>query len=216
MEPDASRGEAGSVPPHDASVPIPAVRVVALPLVPAGALADARGYLLVAGGCAGGPGVTDPSEKSVCGELYTPSTPTLTEFVVAPRDTAPSGRVGLTVLGGTPALTQVDLGLVPGPHGDIITVATRVVPGALRPLSSYTGAGAGDITATNPDARVELFAFGSDVPIYQQSWAPTLAAGGLAELDDGSAYTLVVVGPFPGFAKRSFWNDPLVTIVENR
>jgi len=197
-------------------VPIPAVRVVALPLVPAGAFAVARGYLLVAGGCAGGPGVTDPSEKSVCGELYSETTPTLTEFVVAPPATAPRSSVALTVLGGTPALTQVDLGLVPPLHGDLVTVATRVVPGALRPASSYSGATASDIGAASADALVELFAFGSDVPIYKQGWAPTLAAGGVTALENGSAYTLIVIGPFPGFAKRNWWNDPLVTVVQNR
>ncbi|HEX4334766.1 MAG TPA: hypothetical protein VH062_02565 [Polyangiaceae bacterium] len=209
---DASSEASVPVPP----VPIAAVRVAALPVVPAGALSEARGYLLVAGGCAGGAGVTDPSEKSVCGELYTPGTPTLSEFVVAPRATAPTGNVGLSVLGGTPALTQVDLGLVPALNGDLITVATRVAPGALRPLASYTGTTESTVGAKNPDAQVELFAFGSDVPIYKQGWAPTLDAGGIANLVNGSSYTLIVIGPFPGFAKRNWWNDPLVTVVENR
>ena len=212
---DASSSDAAG-PPHDASVPIAAVRAVALPIVPAGAFADSRGYLLVVGGCAGGPGVTDPSEKSVCGELYSPSTPTLSEFVVASPAKIRDGYVALTVLGGTPALTQVDLGLVPALHGDLVTVATKVVPGALRPLSSYTAATSGELGAKDPSASVELFAFGSDVPIYNEGWAVTLTAGGVTELDDGAAYTLIVIGPFPGFAKRRWWNDPLVTIVENR
>src|SRR5262249_40144338 len=109
-----------------------------------------------------------------------------------------------------------DLGFVSGLGGDLVTVATRVVPGALRPLSGYTGSSSVGIGAENSASHVQLFAFGSKVPIYDQSWAPTLAAGGLADLADGASYTLVVVGPFPGFAQRRWWNDPLVTIVENR
>jgi hypothetical protein len=202
---------------RDASVPVAAVRVAALPLLPAGALSEARGYVLVTGGCAGGRGITDPSQESVCGESYTPTSPTLNVYVVAPPATAPAEHVALTVLGGTPALTQTDLGLIPGLGGDPITVATRVVPGALRPLSAgYTGSSSEAISATKPDARVQLFAFGSKVPIYDQSWAPTLDAGGISDLQDRASYTLVVVGPFPGFAKRRWWNDPLVTVVKNQ
>jgi hypothetical protein len=220
---DASTTVDGSAPDgavRDATVavvPVAAVRVASLPLLPPGALSEARGYVLVAGGCAGGRGVTDPSQQSVCGESYTPTSPTLNAYVVAPPATAPSDRVALTVLGATPALTQMDLGFLPALGGDPVTVATRVVPGALRPLSAgYTGSSAAEIGATNTAAHVQLFAFGSKVPIYDQSWALTLDAGGVTDLENAASYTLVVVGPFPGFAKRRWWNDPLVTVVENR
>jgi len=199
----------------DAAVPIAAVRVATLPLLSPGALAASRGYLLVVGGCAGGRGVSDPSEQSVCGESYSPGAPTLNVYVVAPPG-APADRVALTVLGATPALTQVDLGFVPGLGGDTVTVATRVVPGALRPRTGYTASSTAVIGATKTGARLQLFAFGSAVPIYDQSWAPTFSAGGISDLEDGVSYTLVVVGPFPGFSKRRWWNDPLVTVVSNR
>jgi hypothetical protein len=201
---------------RDASVPVAAVRVASLPALPPGVLADSRGYVFVAGGCAGGRGVTDPSERSVCGESYSPSSPTLTAYVVAPPWTAPEDKVALTVLGAAPALTQFDLGFVPGLGGDLVTVATRVVPGALRPLSGYTGSSSVDIGAGHSDAHLQLFAFGSKVPIYDQSWAPTLAAGGISGIDDGTSYTLIVIGPFPGFAASRWWNDSLVTTVWNR
>lgn len=202
---------------RDASVPVAAVRVTALPVLPPRALSEARGYVLVAGGCAGGRGVSDPSQESVCGESYNATSPTLNAYVVAPPVTAPADGVALTVLGGTPALTQMDLGFVPGLGGDLVTVATRVVPGALRPLSAgYTGSSAAAIAATRPDAHVQLFAFGSKVPIYDESWGPTLQAGGFGDLENAASYTLIVVGPFPGFAKRRWWNDPLVTVVRNR
>src|SRR5262249_22910386 len=191
------------------------VRVAALPLLPEGSFAVGRGYLLVAGGCLGGPGVTDPSEKSVCGEMYTAKTPTLSEALVAMPEDTTQGRVTLSVLGGSPALTQFDVSLVPAGHGDAFRVASRVVPGALRPVPPFSSASASDLGVTSNDARVELFAFGSGTPVYNFGWAPTLRAGSLSALDDGKGYTLVFVGPFPGFSKRRWWNDPLVTIVEN-
>jgi hypothetical protein len=197
-------------------VPVPAVRVAALPIIAAGSLVERRRYVVVAAGCMGGPGVTDPSEQSVCGELYSPSTPTLTEMVVLPKAAAPINRVAFSVLGGTPAITQVDLGIEPATHGDRLTVAQRVTPGALRPSSPYSGATASEIGATSPEGAVLLFTSGSSSPSYQKTWQPTLEAGGIDELADGTAYTLVIVGPSPGFAKRRWWNDPLVTIVRQR
>lgn len=208
---DAS-AEAGA---RDASVPVARVRVATLPLLPPGVLAVPRGYVLVAGGCAGGRGVTDPSEQSICGEGYSPTAPTLNAYVVAPPVNAPKDKVELTVLGATPALTQFDLGFIPGLSGDLVTVATRVAPGALRPLSGYTASSSVGIGALDASAHLQLFAFGSSVPIYDQNWMPTLAAAGVSAIEDGASYTLIVVGPFPGFAKRRWWNDPLVTVVRN-
>jgi hypothetical protein len=215
---DASTGMDGSMEGggRDGSVPVAAVRVAPLPSLPPRVLAQARGYVFVAGGCAGGRGVSDPSVQSVCGQSYSPSSPTLTAYVVAPPATAPEGKVALTVLGGTPALTQFDLGFVPALGGDLVTVATRVVSGALRPLSGYTGSSSVGIGAENPASRLQLFAFGSSVPIYDQSWAPTLTAGGVVRIEDGASYTLIVIGPFPGFSARRWWNDPLVTVVWNQ
>ncbi|HVW24364.1 MAG TPA: hypothetical protein VHC69_03295 [Polyangiaceae bacterium] len=208
---DAS-AEAGA---RDASVPVAAVRVASLPLLPPGALAVPRGYVLVVGGCAGGRGVTDPSEQSICGEGYSSTAPTLNAYVVAPPANAPKNKVELTVLGATPAVTQFDLGFIPGLSGDLVTVATRVAPGALRPLSGYTASSSVGIGASDATAHLQLFAFGSSVPIYDQDWAPTLAASGVSAIEDGASYTLIVVGPFPGFSKRRWWNDPLVTVVRN-
>jgi hypothetical protein len=53
-------------------------------------------------------------------------------------------------------------------------------------------------------------------PVLRQELAATLEAGGIDELANGTAYTLVIVGPSPGFEKRRWWNDPLVTIVRHR
>jgi hypothetical protein len=218
---DASDGaDAGDA--RAPAVPVPAVRALPLPIIPPGTFVEMRGYLVVAGGCMGGPGVTDEKERDICGDLYSQSTPTLTETVVAPKSAAPIHRVALSVLGGTPAIPQADLGIDPATHGDRLTVAQKVTPGALRPSSPYTGATASEIGATSAEGALLLFTSGSSAPSYQKPWQPTLEAGGIEELADGTAYTLIIVGPPPGFAfgngnaKARWWNDPLVTIVRNR
>jgi hypothetical protein len=213
---DASHADARS-PPAPGTVPrgIASVRVAALPIVPAGSLSASRSYLLVAGGCIGGPGVTDPSERSVCGEYYSAVAPTVTEIVVQlPRKVSP-GRVGLSFLGGTPALTMSDLVLQPGPHTDPLKIARKVVTGALRPVPPNTDSSVVDIGAPSPDAAIELYPSGAPTAAYSAPWKKTFDAGGFAALEDGKQYTLVAIGPYPGFSARSWWNDPLVTIVRN-
>lgn len=213
---DARAAPDAAVPRPDAGAPpIAAIRVRPLPLIPEGALAEASSYLLAAGGCLGGRGVTDPSERSVCGEQYSASSPTLAEMLVRRSRFVTSGKVGIQVLDATPAVRQLDLRITPGLHSDAIPIARSVVTGAIRPVPPNRTSSAGEIAATTDGASIQLFADGGSTPIYDEPWTRTLAAGDLPALEDGKSYTLVVVGPYPGFAKRRWWNDPMVTIVEN-
>jgi hypothetical protein len=193
--------------------PIPDVRVASLPILAAGSFVRERSYLLAAGGCVGGASITDPSEKSVCGEQYAPDTPTLSEMVVQLSRAVRANRVGLQYLGGTPAVRVSDLTLIPGVGGDPADIVAGVSTGSIRPVPPNTDYDSADIGPSASRAAIELFADGSTV--YAEPWRATLEAGGLTTLENGKAYTLVVVGPYPGFAKRNWWNDPLVTIVEN-
>jgi hypothetical protein len=195
-------------------VPVPAVRVVRLPTVPRGALGTPASYLLALGGCIGGPGVTDPSERSVCGELYAPDRPTLWPYLVRLSQRTREGRVGLQFLAAAPAVAQADLALLPV-AGDPILLAEAVPVGGLRPLQADLGAAPSDLQSESPDSRVQVYVSGAEEPAYEEPWGVTLRAAGVPRLEAGKTYTLVQVGPFPGFARRSFWNDPLVTIVEN-
>jgi len=95
------------------------------------------------------------------------------------------------------------------------TVAEKVVTGAIRPVPPYSESSAAEIGAGSPDAAVQLFVNGSSSAAYEKPWSPTLSAGGIAALEDGREYTLILVGPYPGFAARRWWNDPLVTVVAN-
>ena len=209
-------GEGGGSPaPVDSGPPsIPPVRVRALPEVPAVAFSEAGSYLIVAGGCLGGPGVTDPSEKSVCGEHYAPGSPTLTEIVVHPSHGVAEGHVGLAFLGGTPAVRICDrVEIQPGADESPLILAKNVPTGGVRPAPPDATHAAADLGVPVPSAAIRIFADASTDPIYAKPWATTLAAGGVTGIENGKGYTLVLIGPYPGFSKQSFWNDPVVTIV---
>ena len=211
---DASPTAAVDARSVDATVPIPLVRFAALPVIPSGQLVVARGYLLVLGGCIGGPGVTDPSEQSICGDSYSPETPTLGPELVAVSPGAPTDRVALAFLDGTPALSPCDIHLSPSKTGDSISLAQNVVTGALRPRSPLTQYGAQDIASMSSEASIQIYPRGSDQALYDESWRQTLDAGNVSGLANAQAYTLILVGS-PGFPARRWWNDPLVTIVKN-
>ncbi len=209
---DAASSTPSSRPPPIVPA-IPSIRAAALPVLPGVALSGAESFLIVAGGCLGGPGVTDPSELSVCGENYSPATPTLEEMVVELPRAGKAGYVGLSYLGGTPALRASDLTLQA--PGGTLPVVKNVVTGALRPVPPLATSTADQIGASDVGTAIFLYADGSATPIYDEPWSTTFVAGGVSSLENGRNYTLIVVGPYPGFSRRSFWNDPLVTIVAN-
>jgi hypothetical protein len=204
-------GDAGAPPP----VRIADVRMAALPVLPARALSPAESYLVAIAGCLGGSGVTAPAEVSICGVGYSVNAPTLVTSVVRlSRQTAPRAA-GLQFLVATPAFGQADLRLIPPRTGDPIVVAKGVGVGALRPVQPYLDASAADIGAGSPGALVRVSANGSTLAAYDEPWDPTLAAGGIETLSNGQTYTLVLLGPTPGFTASQWWNGALVTIVQN-
>jgi hypothetical protein len=211
----AFRDATADASPTDSSVPVPGVRVSPLPVIPAGQLGGKASYLLVASGCLGGPGVTDPSQTSICGDSYSRDTPTLTPIVVALARVAPATRVALAFLNAAPGFSKCDVKLTPPSKGDQISLATDVAVGALRPRPPSTKSSSTAIGAENSRASIQLYSSGSSTATYDKPWSNTLDSSTVSALEDGTAYTLVYVGPFPGFSKRRWWNGPLVTIVEN-
>jgi hypothetical protein len=209
---DSSTGVVGST--DAAPPPIPAVRVRAFPVFLGASLSSPRSYLLVAAGCLGGPGVTDPAERTLCGRNYAPDQPTLDPILVAPGSEARSGRVGLQFLNATPAIGQADLELVAA-NADPIPLARDVVVGGLRPPAADTSTTAPLLGGGRNAMEVQVFAGGSSVAGYKAPFADVLAAGGLDAVEDGKSYVLVLVGPYLGFSRKKWWNAPLVTAVES-
>jgi hypothetical protein len=78
-----------------------------------------------------------------------------------------------------------------------------------------TSRSAEDIGATSDGTSIQVFPGGSGGAAYSRPWLNTMNAGALTALENGEAYTLIMVGPYPGFSAQRWWNDPLVTIVKN-
>jgi hypothetical protein len=135
-------------------------------------------------------------------------------LVALSRTTKPS-RVSLGFLDGTPAFSHCDVRFTPSPQSDPLTLAEDVVTGALRPRPPSTKFAAEDIGAESAFASMQIYANGSDNAAYDERWQKTLDAGDLSGLANGEAYTLILVGPFPAFSAKRWWNGPLVTIVKN-
>jgi hypothetical protein len=161
----------------------------------------------------GGPGIRDPSEQSVCGESFSGTHPTLAPVLVTLSRIVTSDRVALQFVNASSVVRAANLRLVSKGLG-ALSLAQDVVKGAIRPVRPNASRSAAQLGGSEED-RIQIFADGSAQPIYDQPWSTTLAAGSMSPVEDGHAYTLLLIGPYPGFAKREWWNDPVVTIVRN-
>lgn len=200
-------------PPEDPNPRVPNIRAYALPVIPAGTFVAERHYLFGLAGCMGGPGIRDPSEQSVCGESFSATHPTLAPVFVTLSRIVTKDHVALQFVNASSAVRAADVRLA-SKSLNPLSLAKNVVRGAIRPIPPNASRSAAQYGLTDED-RIQLFADGSTKPIYDETWAKTLDSGGISSLADGHAYTLLLIGPYPGFSKREWWNDPTVTIIAN-
>ena len=196
---------------------LPPIRVRPLPVLPAGTLAPSESYLMVLGGCIGGPAFTDPSERSVCGELYVPQFGTLSTMLVTLSRETEADKVGLQFLNGSVAISPVELRAVSDESSSVVelTVASDVVTGEIEPPTPRTDRAVGQLGILANTGAVAVRVSYSTTPVYEEPWSRTLEAGGVATLQNGASYTLVLVGPYPGFDRNKWWNGAVVTVVPN-
>ncbi|MBM4363526.1 MAG: hypothetical protein FJ104_12670, partial [Deltaproteobacteria bacterium] len=163
--------------------------------------------LLAVYGCAGGAGVTDPSERSVCGERYTPLAPTLGAAVLAlPAPPGDDTGVSVQFLAAAPALRRADVSFEPGGGGDPRVLGTSLPTGALAP----TPPAELSLAELGPGARFVIRPTGDPTPALAVDAAKVWGAAGAPPLRAGGRYVIAQLGPYPGFAARSFWNDPVL------
>jgi hypothetical protein len=192
---------------------VPIIRASGLPVIPSGTFGADRHYLFGLSGCMGGPGIRDPSEQSVCGESFSDTHPTLAPVLVTLSRIVTSDRAALQFLNASSAVRAAELRLA-SKGFSTVSLAKDVVRGAIRPVPPNASRTAGQLSLVDED-RIQIFADGSSQPIYDHPWSETLTAGGVPPVENGRAYTLILIGPYPGFSKREWWNDPIVTIVAN-
>jgi hypothetical protein len=182
-------------------------------VIPAGTFVAERHYLFGLAGCVGGPGISDPSEQSVCGETFSATHPTLAPVFVTLSRIVTKDHVALQFVNASSVVRAADVRLAAKAFNPL-SLAKNVVRGAIRPIPPNASRSSAQYGLSDED-RIQIFADGSTKPIYDETWSKTLDSGGIASLENGHAYTLLLIGPYPGFSKREWWNDPTVTIIQN-
>lgn len=214
---DASLDGGSDAKPADAASelpPPPLVRALELPVLPAGTLGGGYSNLLVASGCIGGPAFADDYGTYVCGEGYTPASPTLIPVLVRLSRVTEAGKLGLQFVNAARAADPIDL-VSTAPEGssfsDVNVVFDAVFgsvgpkPPLFRPKDAFG--------SPLPAAVVEVNALNASVPFYTQSWGDALAAGGLTDVSNGRTYAFVLVGPRPNLGGMKWWNGPRLVLL---
>ena len=207
---DAGAGDAEAELP-----PPPPVRSLELPVLPAGTLSGGYSNLLVATGCIGGPGFTDSLETYVCGQSYSPSSPTLSESLVQLSRVGVSTALGLQVMNAALASDPIDLSSVP-PEGSplpTLGIASGVVYGALSPkppMLTFSKVSFGNPISAS---ALEVTSQGSSSAVFASPWSAAFASGGIPDVSDGSTYAIVLVGPRPNITGTKWWNGPRLSVI---
>jgi hypothetical protein len=213
----AGETAAGAAGTGDPDLPDPPrLRVGVLPALPAGSLAEGYSLLLASAGCLGGPAFSDELEQQVCGSAYRPRSPTLTaELVQLSRKTA-SSTFAFQTLHASVASGELALSVTPPASGGLttVTLALNMTEGMLRPreprLDLPTSAYGG-----GSDQWSVLVTSSNGAAAIQEPWPAVLERGGIDGLEAGRGYTLIVIGPPGGVPKRSWWNAPAITLIDN-
>ncbi len=202
-------GEGGEAPEVPAPNP-PALRVRALPALPAQTLAGGFSYLLVAEGCLGGPWFVDEQDDKICGAGYAGGTTLVPTLVVMSRET--SFNVGLQAVNASRASGPLDAVVSAPPDGINlpISIASEIVDGKVAPVPATVVYSSYEYGVSDPAFRVRFV--DSKLRESQASWEELLERGGLDAVEDGENYVLVALGPRVGIASESWWNRSTIGI----
>jgi hypothetical protein len=192
----------------------PALRARPLGAIPAGTIAIGRSILMVLTGCMGGAAYRDTIETSVCGEAYTPATPTLQPVVVKLSREIGFDKVGLQAVQASLAVTGTIDVRASGDDGAVsLTFASSVGFGGIEPRPA-------DVRFTPTELGVAQSNFGLQAVddsgvIFQETWADIRQASGLADIASARTYTAVLLGPNPLLLKTGWWNGAAFALIDN-
>lgn len=208
---DAGSQDAGG---FDAGFELPAVRTGELPRFLPGTFEN-RSYLVVAGGCLGAPGLAHERESEICGPSFSRNRSSFNGIVAPLSRTTEFGQLGLQFLHASDGFGELNLRSNPGEtEGTYLTVASSVVLGQIAPYSARRSVTVEGLGEPLDEVLLELSSGSSSSTLGQQPWPAALAPNRLA-LENGRAYTLVLIGPSVTAGSGAFWNAPMLTVVEN-
>jgi hypothetical protein len=191
------------------------VVVGAMPVIPASVFDSEKSLLLAFYGCLGGPGHDDSSATLGCGSSYTPETPTAGLTLVAmSRKTDPSS-IALQFVHASVAMQPSDIRIAPGYEAAVeVPAANAIALGGLAPKPPFVGlprVGFGMLTK----AALRSFEPGQPSPMSSILMQQAFNLGGIKDTAfvDGSSFTFVAVGGYPGVVTQSFWQPFTYTMV---
>lgn len=208
---DAGARDSGA---RDAGIEWPSLRTAELPQLLPGTFED-RSYLLVATGCLGAPGLADPNEQQICGPSFSRDRSSFAGIVVPLSRLVDFGKLGVQFVHASLGLPELTVRSNPADsEGTFFTVASSVVLGEIAPYSARRSLTVEDLGDPLDDVLLELSSSPSGAVFGSEPWPAALAPNGLT-LEDGRAYTVVLIGPGVDANARSWWNPPLLTVVDN-
>jgi hypothetical protein len=208
-------GGAGTGGAGDPGAPMARLRVGRLPELGPGTLTEGYSLLYAAVGCFGGAAYTHPDEREICGDVYAPSSTSLSAELVVVSRTTKSDVVALQALHasrGFGALSSIRIAppqsmVLPG-----ISVGDQLTEGALRPREPRTDVLPESYGIGDDDWTVDALVSGS--PVVSEPWPKVLERSDMPVPQVGRGYTLVLMGPAGKFG-TGFWNEPGFALVDN-
>jgi hypothetical protein len=197
----------------DGDLEEPKLRARAAAVLPAGTVDVGRSILLVLTGCVGGAFYSDELETEICGDDYSPASPTLQPILVKLSREHRSDTVGLQALHASPATASLDIRAA-GDGGRVALVfASSVSFGAIEPRPADTRFSVSELGVDDGYGLQAVDERGAVV--LDESWNDVVSASGLSGVGFGRTYTAIFLGPDPAVQKRGWWNPPAFALVDN-
>lgn len=214
----AESEEASVTPDPDAEPPAklkePKLRARSLAVLPAGTVDIGRSLLLVLSGCIGGAYYTDELETTLCGDDYTPSSPTLQPIIVKLSRSARAAAVGLQGLHASLSTASLDVRAADKASTVARVFASGIGYGAIEPRPADTRFSPSELGTDAGDYGLQAVGERGDV-VFQELWNDVLSASGLPSIQLGRTYTAIFIGPNPVVQRPGWWNAPAFTLVDN-
>lgn len=195
----------------------PPIVVSAMPVIPQAVFSSERSLLLVFFGCMGGPGHDDASATLGCGFTYSAATPTASLTLVSmSRKTEPTA-IAMQFVHASAALQPSDVRFTPGFDGALdIPAAYNLSLGGLAPKPPFFGMARADFGDLSK-AAIKTYAPNDIYPTSALFVQDAFVNGGVKdpEFVDGSAYTFIAIGGYPGVVAQSFWRAFTFTMVKS-
>jgi hypothetical protein len=192
----------------------PALRVRALPAIPAGTLNQGRSLALIANGCMGGATYTAMYAEKYCGVGYTERAPTLSAVLVSLSRVVAFDHVGMQVVHASLATDAISVTTIPAPPlaGSGTSIASNVELGEVGPRPASLSHTVGDLGS---EGKFNVQVSSQDRALFSEAWAKVLLSGGLTELAATHTYALIFNGPRGDLrAVPELWNGAALTAID--